>query len=171
MWGICQCQPDPTYYGISLAVGPVMAVSSRVVLGMEGTTEECMDHLRVRHNADSSVETQDIGQVLSALDSDSRSMERGLASWHPASQRMSCCFISTVAGWCTSIVYTQNFSLTCTCGDRTCTRFAHSFRQPGFGGGPVDHYKGPDSLFSWGRFQARPTGPSSTGFCISDAEG
>ena len=113
--------------------------------------------------------TQDIGQVFSALDSDSRSMEHGLASWRvQTSQWTSCCFISTVAGWCTGMVYTQTiYSHDIPAGT------GHSLVSPTrLRRWPVSTIMKAQILRSaGGRFQTRPAGPSHTGFCISGVEG
>ena len=35
-----------------------------MVLGMKGTAQDCMDHLRISHHADSSVELQTLGRYF-----------------------------------------------------------------------------------------------------------
>ena len=97
----------------------------------KGTVHKCMDHLRARHNADSSVE--DIGQVLSALDSDSCSMECGLAFWRFRHRHgrhvVSSAQWPMVHQYC---IYADPLSHVSLQGP-----VIHSFRQPGFGGGPL----------------------------------
>ena len=62
--GSCCCQLVPAYYGLSLRVGSVMVLPVEWCSVWKGTVHECMDHLRIHHNADSSVKIKTLGQYF-----------------------------------------------------------------------------------------------------------
>ena len=85
----------------------------------KGTTQDCMDHLRISHHADPSMELSTLGRYFPPW-----TVTR--AAWN-AALRPSVSGIATdvmllhaVFGWCTAIVYALILSLTCPCMDRSC---------------------------------------------------
>ena len=150
-----------------------MMVPSRLVLGMEGDSTGMYGPPSCKTPCQLFSGNQDIGQVLSTLDSDLHNLERGLAiaSWRV--RHRNGCHVVSSAWWPVgaSVSYIRRPSPSRVL-EGTGHAQVHSFRHPGFGGGPVDHYKGPYNLIVLpGRFQTRPAKPSHTGFCLSGAEG
>ena len=151
--GSCYCQLVPAYYGLSLGVGAVMAVPCRVVLGMEGDRPGMYGPPACPTQRRYIGKNQDTWPVLPSLDGDTCSMEHGVACWRVRHRHGRHAIPS--ARW---PVGTPVSSLHGPSPSRASAGTGYeepiSFHHPGFGGGPVDHFKASDSSFCRGGFQS-----------------